>query len=47
MVGTIDYEDKLKKLTKKVSLTKLGIGYWASKPYAGNYIISAILLSDK
>lgn len=42
MVGTIDYEDKLKNLTKKVPLPKVGIGYWASKAYAGIYIISAI-----
>ncbi len=42
MVGTIDYEDKLKNLTKKVPLPKVGIGYWASKAYAGIYIIAAI-----
>ncbi len=42
MVGTIDYEDKLKNLTKKVPLLKIGIGYWASKAYVGIYIIAAI-----
>jgi hypothetical protein len=42
MVGTIDYEDKLKNLTKKVPLLKIGVGYWASKAYVGIYIISAI-----